>query len=679
MIANGIQAQSDRDSLLTVWNDIALEDTSRLNAIYHLGNNYLDSDLDSAIYFALMQYEFAQERGLKEYIADAQEIMGDASDEKGELTKAAQYYQRAFELFEEVGNRKKSANILYSLGQIKWTAGEYGMALDYYHRSLAIADEINDKKMVSSCLTGIAYSYFQQGQYATAMQFVQKSLKVSEEIEDDYGIAWCINALGVFYSRQGNIEKALEYYFKGLEINERTKDRISISYSLRNIGSSYLELGDDEKALEYIERSLVIDEELNNKRSLALSLNSLGYIKNKQGEKEIAMEYYRRSLSLAKEIGNRDMECEYLENIGSLFVEHGNYLSGISECQKSYDIALEIGSVVDQLSACDCLYEANKALGRDAKALAFHEKMVVLKDSINLESLAKDLQQMEFRNYMVTDSLEKEEEKLRIAMAHQLEVSKKEKSRNMYMAGGLMILLVAIGLYSRNRYIHQSRNKIKMEKDRSENLLLNILPAEIAEELKIKGKADARDFDMVSILFTDFKGFTEQSAKLSAADLVYEINQCFEAFDHIIEKYKIEKIKTIGDAYMAAGGLPVPTDDSVKNTVLAALEMQTFIIKRKAEKDAQKKPAFEMRIGIHTGPVVAGIVGVKKFQYDIWGDTVNTASRMESSGEIGQVNISQATYELLKNDTQFHFTSRGKIQAKGKGEMEMWFVENVVV
>ncbi len=207
-----------------------------------------------------------------------------------------------------------------------------------------------------------------------------------------------------------------------------------------------------------------------------------------------------------------------------------------------------------------------------------------------------------------------------------------------------------------------------------QGILLDILPAEIAAELKEKGRADARDFDEVSILFTDFKGFTEASAKLSAQELVAEINTCFEAFDGIMAKYGVEKIKTIGDAYMAAGGLPVPKDDSVKNTVLAALEMQDFISKRKAENEARGKPAFEMRVGIHTVPVVAGIVGVKKFQYDIWGDTVNTASRIESSGEVGKVNISQSTYGWLNNDLDFTFESRGKIEAKGKGEIEMWFV-----
>jgi class 3 adenylate cyclase len=213
---------------------------------------------------------------------------------------------------------------------------------------------------------------------------------------------------------------------------------------------------------------------------------------------------------------------------------------------------------------------------------------------------------------------------------------------------------------------------------KSENLLLNILPTEVARELKTHGKTDARYFESATILFSDFTDFTEISAKMTAKELVDEINHCFRGFDFIVEKFKIEKIKTIGDAYMAAGGLPLPSKNSVRNTVLAAIEMQTFMIRRRAQNEAANRPSFEMRVGVHSGSVVAGIVGVKKFQYDLWGDTVNTASRIENAGENGKVNISQATYELIKDDAEFIFEPRGKIEAKGKGEIEMWFVGKLV-
>jgi class 3 adenylate cyclase/CHASE1-domain containing sensor protein len=209
---------------------------------------------------------------------------------------------------------------------------------------------------------------------------------------------------------------------------------------------------------------------------------------------------------------------------------------------------------------------------------------------------------------------------------------------------------------------------------KSENLLLNILPVEVAKELKRNGRAEARDFERVSILFTDFIHFTRTAADMSAQSLVHEVNECYEAFDRIVERFGIEKIKTIGDAYMAAGGIPVSTGSDVKNTVLAALEMQKFVHLRKAENKRAGKPVFEMRAGIHTGEVVAGIVGRNKFQYDVWGDTVNTANRLETKGATGKVNISQTTYELLREDPDFVFEYRGKVRTKGKGYYRMWFV-----
>lgn len=215
--------------------------------------------------------------------------------------------------------------------------------------------------------------------------------------------------------------------------------------------------------------------------------------------------------------------------------------------------------------------------------------------------------------------------------------------------------------------------ELRAEKKKSDDLLLNILPEEVAEELKAKGSADAQLIDEVTVLFTDFKGFTQLSEKLSPRELVAEINDCFSAFDYIMQKHKIEKIKTIGDAYMAAGGLPTPNQTHARDVVNAALDIQEYMKNHRIAKETKGELFFEIRIGIHTGPVVAGIVGVKKFQYDIWGDTVNTASRMESSGETGKVNISGTTYEEVREF--FKCSHRGKIAAKGKGEIDMYFVE----
>ncbi len=242
------------------------------------------------------------------------------------------------------------------------------------------------------------------------------------------------------------------------------------------------------------------------------------------------------------------------------------------------------------------------------------------------------------------------------------------------------------------REVMQRTRELSTEKRRSDALLLNILPGDVADELKTKGTAEAKLFDQVTVLFTDFKGFTAMSERMSPKDLVHDLHECFSAFDRICVKHGLEKIKTIGDAYMAAGGLPRPNATHAYDVLNAALEIRDFIAQGKEHKQEKGLPWFEIRIGVHSGPVVAGIVGVNKFQYDIWGDTVNTASRMESSGEVGQVNISEATYQLLVGSSQlsggdqatgnqqlttpaFHFTPRGKVQAKGKGELHMWFAD----
>lgn len=230
-------------------------------------------------------------------------------------------------------------------------------------------------------------------------------------------------------------------------------------------------------------------------------------------------------------------------------------------------------------------------------------------------------------------------------------------------------------LEKQSQELARQKEEIENEKKKSDLLLLNILPQEVADQLKNKGTVQAKHYKIVSVMFSDFKGFTTIAESLSSDEVVRELSICFEHFDEIIERHYIEKIKTIGDSYMCAGGLPIRNKSNPIDVTLAGLEILDFMEKYNTEKIKAGKLPWELRLGIHTGEVVAGVIGKKKFAYDIWGDTVNTASRMESSGSTGKLNISEDTYQFIKE--YFDCTYRGKIMAKNKGEIAMYYVDGI--
>ncbi len=248
----------------------------------------------------------------------------------------------------------------------------------------------------------------------------------------------------------------------------------------------------------------------------------------------------------------------------------------------------------------------------------------------------------------------------------------------------IIVVLIAMYIYFKYRTWRFIRKKeeidlivqkrtaeILKEKEKSEQLIANLLPKETADELRQTGKASSQKFSMVTVLFSDIQGFTKIAEQMNPEMLIDQLDAFFFHFDSVIEKYNIEKIKTIGDAYMCAGGIPNKNITNPIEVVLAALEMQEYM------KELKSKNAniWDLRIGIHTGSVIAGVVGHKKLSYDIWGDTVNTASRMESSGEAGKINISGHTYELVKDF--FVCEYRGKMPVKYKGEIDMYFVKGI--
>ena len=388
-----------------------------------------------------------------------------------------------------------------------------------------------------------------------------------------------------------------------------------------------------------------------------------------------AERYIIKALELIRAIDaeGADMMTQY-SNVAAVKSDRGQHRLALVYLDSSQAIAERLGDLPMQITVAKARSKNLKDLGDHRSALEAISHYITLNDSLlNIEKV-KSIADMQEKYESEKKAGEIKELKIQ-NLDSQLKEERATRTRNISLIIGAMVLLLALALWNRLSYTRRTKAVIEKEKQRSEELLLNILPEEVAEELKEKGHSDAQLIEHVTVLFTDFKGFTALSEKVTPKELVKDLHECFSAFDRICEKYGIEKIKTIGDAYMAAGGLPRPNATHATDVVQAALEMAAIVEEGKLQKKRQGLPFFEIRIGVHTGPVVAGIVGIKKFQYDIWGDTVNTASRMESSGEPEKVNISQTTYQLVKD--QFKCEYRGKIAAKGKGEMNMYFVTEV--
>ncbi|WP_300687740.1 adenylate/guanylate cyclase domain-containing protein [Chryseobacterium sp.] len=607
--------------------------------------------------------------------ADSLLNIGIKQQESGNFAESVLYFNKSLVSYYEHKDFKKAGDC-YSYLAISYSLqGNYIQSLSYFEKSISEYKKVRYKLGISSVTNNMGGTYYYLGKFSQALSCYQKVLEIQTEIKDPKTIAITTQNIGGIYSKLEDYTSALKYYRKAYNVYTKLNDVKAIAQNLNSTGSIQVRLKDFDLAYENLSKALQVANEQNDKQIRIEVLNNLGTLFYEQSDYSKALGYFNNTLQLAKEMNSQQYIGDSQIAIGNIYAGQGKNKEAVKKCSEGFTIAQKIGSLSLKKDACDCLYHSYKTLGDDKKALAYYEKSNIFEDSLNSKETSNRMMNMEFQKQQLTDSIAYVKKEHTIQLKHKEEVQKKEKQRNAIIISLGFILVLAGGLWNRLNFVKKSREALRIEKDRSEELLLNILPEEIAEELKQKGSVNARDFNLVSILFTDFKSFTQTAEKMSPQSLVEEINVCFKAFDLISEKYKIEKIKTIGDSYMAAGGIPKPDQNSLKNIVLAGLEMQDFMAERKNENMQTNRPAFEMRLGIHAGPIVAGIVGVKKFQYDVWGDTVNTASRIESNGMVGKVNISESLYLLIKNEDCFSFEYRGNIQAKGKGELKMYFVE----
>lgn len=580
--------------------------------------------------------------------------------------KAIQIANNALEMATRVQFEKGKALAYKNLGIAYYNQSKYVETLNNWQSSLAIYESISDKAGVSNILSNMGAIYFNQGDDAKALEYYLKSLKPAEEINDTLRIVTALINIGaVYFNKPATHHRALEYYERALPLCIAIEDKEAIGMVTVNLGEIFFEKKNYEKALDFFNQSV---KAFAGSENSPYSLNNIGKVYAEMGRFDEAIKYHYEALDVAKKLESKnDMALIYL-GIAQTYGKKGDVKKSLENYIKARDLATETNATYQLKDIYQGMALAYSELKDFGNAFKYQSLLIALKDTIYNIDTDKKLGTLSF-NY----EIEKKESQINLLTKDQeikeQIIQRQRLIRNGFI-GGFTVVMVFAGIF------FMQRNRISKEKKRSDELLLNILPEETAEELKATGSAKAKSFDSVSVLFTDFKNFTQASEILSPEELVAEINYCYSEFDKIITHHKLEKIKTIGDAYMCAGGLPVANNSHPVDIVAAGLAMVDFIEKNKQNRMSMGKPYFELRCGIHTGPVVAGVVGTKKFAYDIWGDTVNTASRMESSGEVGRVNISGATYELVKS--KFACTHRGKIKAKNKGEIDMYFVVNAI-
>ena len=623
----------------------------------------------------------------------------------------------------KTGDDTNKVHLLLHISDAYMLYMQDSMNCEYYlRRAKSLAEKLNFIAGIKQANSNFYTLYRLQSNSSKAMGYLFNNADLCKSNQRDGEEAECYFKIGNAYLALHITDKSLEFYFLALKKYEALKDTIAIAniwYSLAN--DIYIPSKNYAEAVKYLSKLLAYYNRSHSEIGMATVQSALAQICADTKEYEKALKYYQQSYTVFSRfaaIGDSDniykvKAVNVINQIGRVYQAKKEYVKAIdyyNRCNKEgkkvnfpdHLWLMGLGEVLvdivkdstHYIAATDFIPAGNAARlqkaimlldtalttyggatetaqeiytylsealtmsGRYKEALIAYQQAISKKDSIF--SADKALRLAAVDNKRVLELKDKELEIERVT------VSRKKKEEILYALGIVLLSVFTV-------FIYRERRKADHERKRSDDLLLNILPAEVAEELKKTGNATAKQFDNVTVIFTDFVDFTRAREKMSPQELIDELNICFKAFDGIMGRYNIEKIKTIGDAYLAVAGLPAADPRQTENAIKAAMEVRDYI--RNRRKQVGDK-TFHVRIGLHTGSVIAGIVGIKKFAYDIWGDTVNMAARMEQHGESGKINISETTYELIKD--KFSCTYRGEIHAKNKGAVKMYFVSPAV-
>ena len=561
----------------------------------------------------------------------------------------------------------QAGNAFNTIGVSHGIRGNIAEAINSFAMAELLHKAVKDTGGFVTARTNLVHAYQQGG-------LTYKALQALRDMEASVTTVWIEDSrdyvaelYGTIYLSQNDYPNARTKFWQAIELytSADSTNHISIGANLNYLGDVYKREAKPDSALLCLYRALSINRQYSASNACRTAYELGGLFVARQ-EFDSAFYYLDTALAVARTLNLRDELAGSLMHLGSMNLATGQTGTAISHYLEAYAIAREGAHIANQHECTQRLYEAYKGLENTDAALRYFELSSSLEDSLKSVEANLHLQKLAFERKVQADSVQREAEAAALQHQHAEAMSDSHLLRNIFLGIGIALLLGGLALYFLLQRTRRSYEDVASEKDKSERILFNILPPHIAQELKEKGAVEPRQHGHTAVLFTDFVAFTKVATELSEAELMQRIDALFSAFDRIVAAHGVEKIKTIGDAYMAVGGLD-GSAEAVSNTLKAALELQAFVSAQN-----NRVPGIGMRVGIHVGPVMAGVVGDARPQYDVWGDTVNVASRMESAGKTGTVNVSRAVYEALQHDARFRFEKREAMEVKGKGQLEMY-------
>lgn len=656
--------------------DVKIEDSDKLkntrdkvdiiNNLNRKSFKYINSNPDSARFFSDSAIKLSKLIHNDSLLAVSMINYAFSYLAKKDSVYQLRYIQNAINIFKVKKDRKGEASIFTKIGDNYHKINNYNKSLFYYYSALNIFKELKENKRVSNLLySKIGELYIINSNYSEAMKVLFQALKISEQNNDSSCVADALTNIGYIYIIQNNITRAKNYFDRAININKKLGRNIQITKCLINLGVYYQNIDSNYYALNYYNEALNIYNKSGENVPYELYLN-IGQIYQFKSNYVMAESYFIQGNEIVEEENNNEGKYWAYRYIGDFYIETGN----IKKAEHYFMLCKSKANELKNLSFIGYVYKSLAVISEKQNNFKAAYKYNVLYNKIKDSMLNRE----KIDNINKIETQYEQDKKDAVTM-------QEKKTLNIIMIsfiiGSALLLLLAFYIYlnyrnkkKANRLLAEKNIIISYEQEKSENLLLNTLPASIAKRLKDGEQTIVDHFDEASVVFIDQVDFTSNSSVNTPETVVQILNSIYTEFDKIAVKFNLEKIKTIGDCYMAASGVPIPNEKHAE----AAADFAFEVLDKMKNHTSTDGKVIRFRVGIDCGPVVAGIIGENKFIYDLWGDTVNTASRMEQYGAPGKIQVTERFKETLTG-SQYQFEKRGEIEIKGKGKMITWFLQ----